>query len=264
MRMKKRHIIPMLLILVVPLWQCEQSGLTRPQQFWSKEDNQDVTVDLEYLPVLSLQNYYGGMLIFGHSKKDEIKIAITKKAQSTDRDQLDRMLSSIQVPVTQHRDTLFLQVTAPVAKRNEHYACGLNLFIPYSMPVHVSYAKSSIITSELDSLVHVQRAQLRVRVERHRGSADIQAESDINLEFYDLWPHNYVSAVTDSGDVNVVFPSNADVTIFAQSFYHPIELINFDLPTYLRSFYTADGVLGSGATPINLKTTYGIIRLKAD
>lgn len=264
MHMKKRHASLLLLMSIAMLWRCEQNGPTKPQQVWSKEENLKVAVEVENLPVLSLQNYYGGMFIFGHSKKDEIKIVITKKVQSTERDQLDRMLSDIQIPVTHQGDTLFVQVTAAVARRNEHYGCGLNLFIPYSMPVHVSYAKSSIITSELDSLVHVRRAKFRVRVERHRGSADIEAAGDINLEFYDLWPHNYVTAVTDSGDVNVVFPSNADVTIFAQSFYHPIELINLDLPTYLRSFYTADGVLGSGETPITLKTTYGIIRLKAD
>ena len=151
-----------------------------------------------------------------------------------------------------------------LANRYEKYRCGLNLFIPYAMPVFIDYSKNSIITNELDSLVYVRRAQTRVLVGRHRGSADIEAFSDINLELYKIWPHAFIDAVTDSGDVNMVFPEDSDVTILARSFYHPIELINFELSTYLRSYYTTEGVLGNGAAPINLQTTYGTIRLKTD
>jgi hypothetical protein len=263
-KLKRHSSIPLFLLISLTLWQCESTTPTRPNTIWQKEANRQTNLSVQQGTYLKLQNYYGGLIIYGHSVTDKINISATCKAESPDRDKLDNMLAGIQFPARQIGDTLFVNVTAPVAKRYEKYRCGLNLLIPYHMPVYIDYSHGAIITNELDSLVHVRRAQSRILLARHQGSADLQAQSHINLELYKMWPHAFINAVTDSGDVNIVFPENADVSILARSFYHPIELINFELPTYLQSYYTAEGVRGSGDASINLKTTYGTVRLKVD
>ncbi len=263
MHIKKRHLF-LFLSFSVLIWNCEQRDSTAPTQVWQKEDVQNILYTIQGLPALRVDNYYGGLFIYGHTHDDDIKVTATRRAQTDQRDHLDEMLANIKVSTRQQDDTVYVQISAPVAGRNERYLCGLNIFIPYGMPVFINYSKGSVITNELDSLVYVRGAQTRARLERHRGSADIEAVSHINMEFYSLWPHNYVTAISDSGDVNVVIPENADVSILAQSFYHPIELIDINLETYLRSYYTAEGILGSGDSPVHLKTIYGIVRIKAD
>ncbi len=264
MNMKNRQIYLAIILISASLWHCESNSPTHPNTIWKQEAKREFDVDVRDGMFLKLENYYGGLFIYGHSIRDKMSVRATCRAESPTRENLDNMLEAVNIPARLVGDTLYVNVTAPVAKRYERYGCGLNLLIPYKMPVYIDYSKHAVITNELDSLVYVRRAQSRVLLARHQGSADLEAQSHINLELYKIWPHATIHAVTDSGDINLVFPEGADVSILARSFYHPIELINFELPTYLRSYYTAEGVRGSGEAPINLKTTYGTVRLKVD
>ncbi|MBN1482131.1 hypothetical protein EH223_07735 [candidate division KSB1 bacterium] len=265
MKIKKRNQFKFLIIATTLfVWGCEHNQSTLPNQIWDKEDTITLDFATQGLPALKILNYYGGLIIYGHSYKQKINISANRRVESPDQNNLDMMLAGITVPIQQDADTVYLQVETPVAQRYEKYACGLNIFIPYGMPVFIDYAKNAIITNELDSLVHVRNAKSRILLARHNGSADLEAQSHINLEIYKLWPHGFINAVTDSGDVNMVLPEQTDATILAQSFYHPIELINIELDTFLKSYYTASGILGTGDAPIHLKTTYGTIRIKID
>lgn len=265
MKLRKNDCFLRLIILTaLALWKCENDQSTVPKQIWDKEDTITLEFATQGLPVLKLVNYYGGFIIYGHSYGRKINVSATRRAESPTRNNLDVMLDGIQIPIGQEADTVYLQVQAPVAQRHEVYACGLNVFIPYGMPVCIGYAKNAIITNELDSLVTVRNAKSRILLARHSGSADLTAQSHINLEIVELRPHGFITAVSDSGDVNMVLPEEADATILAQSFYHPVELINIKLDTFVKSYYTASGFLGSGEARIHLKTTYGTIRIKAD
>ncbi|MBN1562011.1 hypothetical protein JW998_17290 [candidate division KSB1 bacterium] len=215
-------------------------------------------------PVLKLYNFYGGFIIYGQYDKSRIKINAHRRVETTERDKLEKMLSNISIPIRHHHDTLYAHVEVPVPQQNERYSCGLNLFIPYGMPVQIDYVKNDVITHELDSLVYVRNAQSRILLARHCGSADLIAQSHINLEIDTLRPHGFIYAKADSGDINIVLPGNAEATIYAKSFFHPIELTNIYLPQKLTSHYIIDGTIGKGDASIHLETVSGIIRIKID
>lgn len=264
MKILKDHTFIFFSLALLALLACDEDETTRYTQTWDKEENRRLEFAIRNAPVLKLENYNGGFIIYGHNHKQRIDISANCRVESTDREKLESMLADIEIKTAQEQDTAYIWINTPVPKRDERYACGLNLFIPYAMPVVIAWSKSVIITNELDSLVHVRNAQSRILLARHRGSADLEAQSHINLELYQLWPYSFINAVTDSGDINMILPKSSDATILAQSFYHPIELYELKLDTFLRSYYTAQGIMGDGDASINLKTTYGTIRIRAD
>ena len=253
-----------LLLLVSSQWSCDRGQPNTATQVWEKEDTIDSTLLITELPALKLDNYFGGFIINGHTNKNTIHARITRRAKTQKRDNLDAMLESITFHIHQQDDTVYAHIEAPPAQRNEQYSASINIFIPYDMPVYIDWSKSAVITNELDSLVFIRNAKSRVLLARHRGSADVEAQSHINLEIYKLWRHGFINAVTDSGDVNMVLPKTAHATIFAKSFYNPIELVNIELARNLTSHFTVNGILGEGDAPIHLETTFGIVRIKQE
>ncbi|MBN1464551.1 hypothetical protein JXA02_02235 [candidate division KSB1 bacterium] len=234
---------------------------TAANQIWEKERTITADFPINGLPALALRNYYGGCIIYGHYNKTTITLSADCRVQTTERAELDRMLSGISIPIRQLNDTVAVHVEAPIAELNESYSCGLVLFIPYDMPVRVDYAKNDVITNELDSLVYVRNAQSHIALARHGGSVDLRAQSHINLDISTLPTCSLINARTDSGDIQLVLPGSVDAIIDAKSFYHPIELFNIDWPQKLTSHYVIHGRLGSGGASIHLETVTGIIRI---
>jgi len=242
---------------------CLQRPPTESIQVWNDSDTQTFSLELEDASTLCVTNYYGGAIIYGHNSSS-IRIELRRYVESTDRARLSSMLNNIRFISQIYNDTLFVLIRAPISAGYSVYSSSMNIFIPYDLPLRVKGAKSTVIVSELDSLVTLRNVAGPIQIDQHRGSIDVLSEEPIQIALASLEGNQWITARSDSQDVFFKFPVNSNATFTAQSFFFPIDLINVELETSRTPLYRVDGVIGNGEARVDISTHRGTITIMAE
>ena len=238
----------------------EDSNIVNPSDLKLYSKDFYAYVPVQNINTVSISNSYDGIIVNGWCFQDSIRVYLYKQIHALSGDIAESHFDNITFQTNTINDTITFTIDLPIDTDEIKYHCPLYMDIPYNMLCHIVESEGSIITSQLDTILHIQNAKEEVEVENHNGSCTINSYGEISVKMR-LPDNGYCILNTISGNIDLQIPDTTSSTIYAKSDYGTVTYngLNIENMSYNNSILT--GTLSTGQGEINLHTQNGNITI---